>query len=332
MKGSMDNALLVLCRIGEEDQVLRLLKELTAASTLDSNMVNQTDKTGRTSLSYACANGFQRVVEYLTSLDITEINKADTEGHTPLHYAAQAGNVEVVSHLVNKCHRDVDLDARNNLGFTPLMKSALQGRTKCAKMLLFAGASPHLRDTGRGLNAMEWAKYTGRHVCCELIESVQKSCSSHIKDRWASDPDLKGDVPGSLNALSQHDKDSWIKHKIKKAFKGSESSSSNKRGSFGSGGECLVADKLSTMAVCATTPLLPQAVAQDLKPSVPHQPSVVPSLQVTEVKAKDCYEEPEDPPATSTNKSQGQSSGNKSNTTKSTSSNSKTSTGGKKKK
>lgn len=50
-----------------------------------------------------------------------------------------AGHTEVVSHLVNKCNRSVDLDARNALGFTPLMKAALQGRTKIAKILLFAG-------------------------------------------------------------------------------------------------------------------------------------------------------------------------------------------------
>lgn len=54
-------------------------------------------------------------------------------------FCSPAGHTEVVSHLVNKCNRSVDLDARNALGFTPLMKAALQGRTKIAKILLFAG-------------------------------------------------------------------------------------------------------------------------------------------------------------------------------------------------
>ena len=36
-------------------------------------------------------------------------------------------------------NRGLSIDAKNNLGFTPLMKAALQGRTKCAKLLLFAG-------------------------------------------------------------------------------------------------------------------------------------------------------------------------------------------------
>lgn len=47
--------------------------------------------------------------------------------------------------------RSIEIDAKNNLGFTPLMKAALQGRTRCAKLLLFAGKHIamifHTRDT-----------------------------------------------------------------------------------------------------------------------------------------------------------------------------------------
>lgn len=281
MKGNNEGALMVACRVGEEDQVLRLLKEMTAAGILDATVLNQADRAGRTALSYACANAFQRVVEVLTGLQGTDINKYDTDGNTPLHFASQAGHTEVVSHLVNKCNRSVDLDARNALGFTPLMKAALQGRTKIAKILLFAGASPHLRDFGRGMCAVEWARYTGRHVCSELIDSIQKSCSSHIRDRWTSDPDLKSHSSTSINTLGQGDnKESWIKHKIRKAFHKSESKK-----------EFSVVTNLSTMAVCATSPLLPTAVAsQDIKPAQ----QVVPQVQVTEVKVPDCYEDPED--------------------------------------
>jgi ankyrin repeat protein len=42
--------------------------------------------------------------------------------------------------LLTKC-KGINIDAKNNLGFTPLMKAALQGRTKSAKLLLFAGKS-----------------------------------------------------------------------------------------------------------------------------------------------------------------------------------------------
>ena len=48
------------------------------------------------------------------------------------------GQVEAVNLLLNSCS-GIEIDARNQYGVTPLMKAALQGRTKCAKLLLFAG-------------------------------------------------------------------------------------------------------------------------------------------------------------------------------------------------
>lgn len=48
------------------------------------------------------------------------------------------GQTEIVNMLLTKC-KGINIDAKNNLGFTPLMKAALQGRTKTAKLLLFAG-------------------------------------------------------------------------------------------------------------------------------------------------------------------------------------------------
>ena len=52
--------------------------------------------------------------------------------------STQAGHVDVVSFLLNKV-RTIVVDPVNNLGFSPLMKAALQGRIKCSKLLLFSG-------------------------------------------------------------------------------------------------------------------------------------------------------------------------------------------------
>lgn len=54
----------------------------------------------------------------------------------PLH--SFSGQTEIVNMLLTKS-KGINIDAKNNLGFTPLMKAALQGRTKSAKLLLFAG-------------------------------------------------------------------------------------------------------------------------------------------------------------------------------------------------
>lgn len=103
------------------------------------------------------SNGTIDLLELMLQVPGLDPNKPDNEGNTPLHFAAQAGKqnrvffleinynsryskgqVECLNCLASRC-RGVEIDARNNLGFTPLMKAALQGRNKCAKLLLFAG-------------------------------------------------------------------------------------------------------------------------------------------------------------------------------------------------
>ena len=51
---------------------------------------------------------------------------------------AWAGHDDIVNFLLRRFHR-LRVDQCNKLGFTALMKAAIQGRTRCAKLLLFAG-------------------------------------------------------------------------------------------------------------------------------------------------------------------------------------------------
>ena len=78
------------------------------------------------------------MLELVEDIPGIDYNAPDTEGNTPLHYAAQAGHVEVVTFLLNKV-RTIQVDPTNILGFTPLMKAAIQGRVKCSKLLLISG-------------------------------------------------------------------------------------------------------------------------------------------------------------------------------------------------
>ena len=50
----------------------------------------------------------------------------------------RAGHDDIVNLLLRRFHR-LHVDQCNKLGFTALMKAAIQGRTRCAKLLLFAG-------------------------------------------------------------------------------------------------------------------------------------------------------------------------------------------------
>ena len=125
-------------------------------------------------MSHLCANGMIEMLELLEDIPGIDYNVPDNEGNSPLHFAAQAGHVEVVSFLLNKV-RTIQVDPINQQGFTPLMKSALQGRIKCSKLLLFSGG--YLLASYQGLSP---GKYYSRNQNCSngwtLIFGRKKFC------------------------------------------------------------------------------------------------------------------------------------------------------------
>ena len=139
------------------------------------------------------------------------------------------------------------------------MKAALQGRVRCTRLLLLAGASPVLRDFGRGMCSSEWARLTGRSKCAEIIdkymEKMQLNPGLAVKPSGvaSSEPSLLLKrsslmlLPGSS---SKGTKDSWVKNTLKKAlqFVGGGSSGS---GSFS------VANHLTGSGVMGASVLLP---------------------------------------------------------------------------
>uniref|UniRef100_V9IIJ0 Ankyrin repeat domain-containing protein 33B n=1 Tax=Apis cerana TaxID=7461 RepID=V9IIJ0_APICE len=150
------------------------------------------------------------------------------EGHESrfnisLNISFGSGQTECLNILLQRCP-EIEVDARNASGFTPLMKAALQGRTKCAKILLFAGANPTLRDHGRGLRAEQWARFCGRYVCAEVIERFARHrlLERSTSCRWGSEPELAAKVlqgkvvPIPATPLSSSS--SGLKSKIRKVF------------------------------------------------------------------------------------------------------------------
>jgi ankyrin repeat protein len=79
------------------------------------------------------------VTDELTRIKYIDPMISDNDGNSPLHFCSQAGHSEVVDLMIARFGDILDLNARNSTGLTPLMKAALQGRTRCAKSLLSAG-------------------------------------------------------------------------------------------------------------------------------------------------------------------------------------------------
>ena len=72
------------------------------------------------------------------------------------------------------------------------------------------GASPVETDPGKGFRADEWARYTGRHTCAEMIETtsraklLEKSTSS---SKWTNDVIARNKISNpptqNVNGLQQ---------------------------------------------------------------------------------------------------------------------------------
>lgn len=102
---------------------------------------NRGDKDGDTALHFAAARGFYDIVDLLlqhaADSTITGVQEM------PLHIAASRGYIKVVKRLV-ECK--VDLDAKNNLGMTPLCRAAAYNHLDVVEFLHERGANPNAQD------------------------------------------------------------------------------------------------------------------------------------------------------------------------------------------
>lgn len=127
--------------------------------------LNLRDNMGRSALSLACLHGREMMVNEILAGDILNINEQDNDGSTPLHHAATSGNPNIVKLLVEFFVKfGLDVDTRNNLGYTALLLACRNGHFVSAYHLLtIGGASPSLRDGETYLNASEWTQKCTRH-------------------------------------------------------------------------------------------------------------------------------------------------------------------------
>lgn len=146
---------------------------------------------------------------------------------------------------------------------------------------MIPGASPTMRDTGRGLRAEQWALFCGRYVCADVIEKLARNKllerSTHV-GKWGSDTDL---VPHLVNGKLQPPSISFyqtqchsggLKNKLKKAFRTSSNPLSNDSFSL--------VTQLTSAALCASSPVLPGQTPPVVKSLI--RPLTVPKVQVTQ--------------------------------------------------
>jgi ankyrin repeat protein len=111
----------------------------------------------------------------------------------------------------------VDVDFRNDVGWTPLMVSAFMGNETSASMVLEAGADVHARDN-LGYGPMHWAAYEGFSGVIGLL--ISKGANVNVTSDKGLTPLLQAAARGHAATVkllitrgafvNQSDKQGWI--------------------------------------------------------------------------------------------------------------------------
>uniref|UniRef100_A0A8C5GSA9 Euchromatic histone-lysine N-methyltransferase 2 n=1 Tax=Gouania willdenowi TaxID=441366 RepID=A0A8C5GSA9_GOUWI len=142
--------------------------------------VDTKDKELRTPLLEAIVNNHIEVAHYLIKNGACVYHN---DGYTGLHHAAKMGNLEIVNMLLET--GQVDVNAQDSGGWTPIIWAAEHKHVQVIKSLLNRGADVSISD--KELNVcLHWAAYAGNVDIAELVLNAGCSLAS---------ANLHGDTP-----------------------------------------------------------------------------------------------------------------------------------------
>lgn len=155
--------------------------------------INAVDKQQRTPLMEAVVNNHLEVARYMVQLGGCVYSKEE-DGSTCLHHAAKIGNLEMVSLLLST--GQVDVNAQDSGGWTPIIWAAEHKHIDVIRMLLTRGADVTLTDNEENI-CLHWASFTGSAAIAEVLLNAQ--CDLHAVN-------YHGDTPLHIAAReSYHD-------------------------------------------------------------------------------------------------------------------------------
>uniref|UniRef100_A0A674P3G7 Euchromatic histone-lysine N-methyltransferase 2 n=1 Tax=Takifugu rubripes TaxID=31033 RepID=A0A674P3G7_TAKRU len=136
--------------------------------------VDAQDKDLRTPLVEAIINNHIEVARYLIQSGAC-VYHVEEDGYTGLHHAAKLGNLEIVNMLLET--GQVDVNAQDSGGWTPIIWAAEHKHLDVIKVLLNRGADVNIAD--KELNVcLHWAAYAGSVDIAELVLNAGCSLSS----------------------------------------------------------------------------------------------------------------------------------------------------------
>lgn len=108
-------------------------------------------------MTLAARNGYEPIIRALLAGG-DDVNRAETNQWRPLHFTCDDGDVATTQTLLG--HAEIELDARDQAGRTPLMMAALKGHAEVVHLLVAAGANRRLVNRA-GTDALALAIESG---------------------------------------------------------------------------------------------------------------------------------------------------------------------------
>jgi ankyrin repeat protein len=148
--------------------------------------VNDQDSLGRTALFIACSENREKLFDYLIDnyCSTLDLRLKDHDGNVLFNHVAAYGSTKMLRKVLDKMkEKSVELDHRNNAGFTALLLALQNDRFLNAYVLVKNGkSSTSMKDNEKRMNAIEWLIHRLEANKNVLLNENSKNMINHEKN------------------------------------------------------------------------------------------------------------------------------------------------------
>ncbi|XP_045476986.1 serine/threonine-protein phosphatase 6 regulatory ankyrin repeat subunit C-like isoform X1 [Harmonia axyridis] len=136
---------------------------------------------GKTLLDAVFTANFE-LLEICLNHDV-DMNSADVNGDTALHMVSDRGDVDMLTFLLNL--QNINVNAQNVLGFTPLSIAVLNSHGDAAELLLEHGADPNIPDN-KGRTPICFSVHKGNESITRML--IANNADVNVVDAFGNTP------------------------------------------------------------------------------------------------------------------------------------------------